>query len=128
MFSSWMPRLPALVAVLALSATAVAQRRPEDPCSRVWLVEVNGVMNHNELYIFEPDRSGDGTWGTWQNFEGNRVYGWGYYYWDPVSGTIEYINLSGDGGGNQTGQYTWDGEKYVRTKASHPEAPPMALH
>jgi hypothetical protein len=35
--------------------------------------------------------------------------------------------LSEDGGGNQTGVYTWDGRKYVRTKASHPEAPPMAL-
>lgn len=127
MLSRWMPGLPAMIAVLALSATAIAQRHPDDPCSRIWLVELDGVLNHNELYIFEPDPSGDGTWGTWHNFEGNRTYGWGIYFWDPASGTIEYINLSEDGGGNQTGVYTWDGRKYVRTKASHPEAPPMAL-
>lgn len=126
MLARWMPLPLAMLAALSLGSTATAQQSP-DPSTRAWTVELNGVLNQNEFFLFTPDRSGDGTWGTWENFEGNRRYGWGYYFWDPTTGTIEYINLSGDGGGNQTGTYTWDGTSYVRTRASHPAAPRMVL-
>jgi hypothetical protein len=122
-----MPLLPAMLAVLSLSSTATAQRAP-NPGSTAWFVELNGQLNPNDQFVFVPFVFGNGTWGMWFNVEGERLWGFGTYIWDPTAGTIDYENRSDDGGGGQTGQYTWDGTKYERTKASHPEAPRLSLH
>lgn len=127
MLSRWMPLLPAMLAVLSLSSTATAQRAP-NPGSTAWIVELNGQLNPNDQFVFVPFVFGNGTWGMWFNVEGERLWGFGTYIWDPTAGTIDYENRSDDGGGGQTGQYTWDGTKYERTKASHPEAPRLSLH
>lgn len=126
MLPRWMPLLPAMLA-LSLSSTATAQRAP-NPSSTTWNVELNGQLNPNDHFVFVPFLFGDGTWGMWFNVEGERLWGFGTYIWKPTSGTIDYENRSDDGGGGQTGQYTWDGTKYERTRASHPEAPRMSLH
>jgi hypothetical protein len=127
MLSRWMPLLPAMLAVLSLSSTATAQRAP-NPGSTTWIVELNGQLNPNEHFVYVPFVFGNGTWGMWFNVEGERLWGFGTYIWDPTAGTIDYENRSDDGGGGQTGQYTWDGTKYERTRASHPEAPRLSLH
>lgn len=127
MLSRWMPLLPAMLAVLSLSSTATAQRAP-NPGSTTWIVELNGQLNPNDHFVFVPFVFGNGTWGMWFNVEGERLWGFGTYIWDPTAGTIDYENRSDDGGGGQSGQYTWDGTKYERTRASHPEAPRLSLH
>lgn len=127
MLPRWLPLLPAVLAVLSLSSTATAQRAP-NPGSTTWVVELNGQLNPNEHFVFVPFVFGDGTWGMWFDVEGERLWGFGTYIWDPTAGTIDYENRSDDGGGGQTGQYTWDGTKYERTRASHPQAPRLSLH
>lgn len=117
----------AVAAALSFTHSVVAQGSV-DPGSRAWQVEVNGVTSETEVMLYDPDPSGDGTWGTWHNFDGNHTYGYGVYFWDPLEGTIEYINQSNEGGGNQTGKYQWDDGKYVRVEASHPKAPDIVLH
>ena len=127
MFSRWTTLAPALLAALSLGSNAIAQRAV-NPSSRTWQVELNGQLNPNEQFVFVPLLWGDGTTGFWFDIEGQRLWGFGTYTWDPAAGTIDYENRSDDGGGGQTGQYPWDGSKYVRTRASHPQAPRMALH
>ncbi len=113
--------------LLLLTVPAIAQVPPEpppcpDPTLVVHLVELKGVVQDGECFQFFED-------GTWANWDDDQVYGWGTYEWNPVAGTIDYVNLSGDGGGNQTGTYTWDPDEHVweRTASSHPNAPPMSL-
>lgn len=127
MLTRWMPLVPALVAAFSFSSNVVAQRST-NPASTTWIVEYDRVLNPNENYVFVPVVWGDGTWGMWVNYDSTRVWGYGMYYWNPTNGTIDYENLSDDGGGGQTGQYTWDGSKYVRNRASHPDAKRMVLH
>ena len=71
---------------------------------------------------FDPD-------GTWEMWDDSGSVGWGVWELDQPNSTIEYINLSGDGGGRQSGTYEWDPEngEWERTWASHPKAPPMSL-
>jgi hypothetical protein len=132
------PFVPALLAALSLGSIATAQRS-EDPASRTWNVVLNGTLNEKEHFEFVPAFYGDGTWGMYVNFEfvadGDdpdddpdvRLWGFGIYFWNPVTGKIDYENRSSDGGGGQTGQYTWDAPKYVRNRSSHPEAPSLVL-
>ena len=112
-------------ALFALAAPAHAQQ-PVDPSSKSWQVELKGVVQPGESFDFFPNAPGSNQ-GTWINADDDNVWGWGLYTWDPVSGILEYINLSGDGGGYQTGVYSWTGKSYRRTWASHPQAPPMSL-
>lgn len=127
MLLRWMPLIPAMLAVVSLSSPATAQRAP-NPSSTTWIVELNGQLDPNEHFVFVPIPAGGGTIGMWFNTGGGRLYGFGMYRWDPTAGTIDYDNRSDDGGGGQNGQYTWDGTKYERTRASHPEAPRLSLH
>ncbi|MCU0864056.1 MAG: hypothetical protein MUC36_09705 [Planctomycetes bacterium] len=92
------------------------------------MVELDGQLNPDDRFVFVRLPFGDGTWGMWFNIEGERLWGFGTYIWSPTAGTIDYENRSDDGGGGQTGQYTWDGTKYERTRASHPDAPSLSLH
>ena len=126
MFARLVPLLLTFAAILTLPSTVSAQP-PIDPGSKVWDVELNGVMQPGEKFLFTPEFDG-ACFGTWINFDEKKTWGWGTYFWDPVWGTIEYQNLSNDGGGGQSGVYSWTGTSYIRTWASHPQAPPMTLH
>lgn len=88
MLSRWMPLVPALMATLSLSSTAIAQRSV-DPSSRTWRVEVDGEFAAGDHFVFVPAFFGDGTWGMWVNLEGDRPSGWGQYQWNPTAGTID---------------------------------------
>ena len=89
------------VLFLALGVRVNAQDAPPpvDPASQSWQVEVRGVVNPTQRFAFFPDAPGGNT-GRWINFDANGLRGYGLYTWDPISGVLEYVNLSGDGGGS----------------------------
>ena len=123
------------VASLLMVSVATAQTPPpapnpaptpppiHDPTGCANFVEVRGKILEGWGHEFFED----GWWEMWDD-KGDLV-GWGTWEQDPETGKIDYENLSGDGGGGQTGSYEWDSSEGVwdRTEASHPQAPPMRL-
>lgn len=103
--------------------SAVATAQCPEPTGCVNFVKVNGAIVEGLHHEFYPD----GTWEMWSDDKG--TVGWGTWDFDEENCRIDYVNLSGDGGGNQTGTYEWDDEKHEweRTAASHQGAPPLSL-
>ena len=113
------------LALLLFAPKATAQNSP-DPASLPWGVELDGVLQPGEVFLFHPDSPWSSS-GTWINLNATTTFGWGTYDWHPLTGTIDYVNQSGDGGGIQTGEYEWSLDRYERLWSSHPQAKPMSL-
>ncbi len=119
-----------LFAVLLFSTSTVAIQvdgssgghGSTDPAGTGMIVTINGVVNNDMIKSFY----GDGSWELTLNGD---LIGWGWYFWDEENDKIIYENESGDGGGGQTGEYTWNEADMVwdRTKSSHPNAPQVSL-
>lgn len=101
-----------------------APPEPSCPCptGTVNAVRINGNIMEGMQHMFFDD----GTWAMWTS---DRLVGWGTWEFGSAPCTIDYVNRSLDGGGNQTGTFTWDdtSHEWQRTAASHPDAPPMSL-
>lgn len=90
---------------------------PPDPAGGSFDVEINGQPSPADMFFMDN--------GTWVMVANGNVVGWGVYTFDGT--VIEYLNLSPDGGGGQSGVYSWTGDKWRRTWTSHPKAPPLSL-
>lgn len=113
---------PAMTADIAPPPIAVDLAAMNDPSGIPMAVRRNGELTEWTIQ-FESD-------GTWQLWDGaGEVLGFGIWEYDAQNEEIHYENLSGDGGGNQTGTYSWNTStgEWDRSQASHPNAPKMSL-
>ncbi|MEM1448796.1 MAG: hypothetical protein AAGI22_06765 [Planctomycetota bacterium] len=94
---------------------------PEPPITNtVMVVILNGEMVDADFKFLE-----DGTW----ELSMGALELWGFWEYDPETQMIDYTNETNDGGGGQSGQYTWNeaSSTWDRTFSSHPDAPELSL-